>query len=275
VTVRRLKNLRRTVVAVVGVLVAYSSSSAEETTGTAITGGDQSQENPKPSWISQLASFRPLLGGFDDPVTGTHINGHAFVDGAAYANDKSGQFDNDINLRRARLTFRNGLLDDLTFKASAELSTNPAAIEIKDLYRLYSGLSWGPIVAGNRKEPFSLEQLTSSRYTTLMEKALPAVAMAPGRNVGVTIGALWNKRTTLTAGVFGSGFKEVGLRSSATALTGRATHLFVDEPEQLLHLGFSGAYRHVGVDRHHSIPLSSRSRNYRELHGRHRRPYER
>ena len=241
-----LKLLRCAVVAAVGVFIACSSASADEAADTATTGNNQAQENPKPSWISQLVAFRPLLGGFDDPVTGTHINGQLFVDGAAYANDKSGQFDNDISIRRARLIFRNGLPWDLTFKASAELSANPVSIEIKDLYLLYTGLSWGPVIFGNRKEPFSIEELVSSRYTTLMEKALPVVAMAPGRSVGISIGALWNERTTLTVGIFGQGFKENGLRASGTALTGRATHLFIDEHEHLLHLGFSGSYRHVG-----------------------------
>jgi phosphate-selective porin OprO/OprP len=237
-----LKLLRCTVVAAVGMLVGYSSSSADESAGT---GENPPQEEPKPSWLAEMVGFRPLLGGFDDPVTGTHINGQLFVDGAAYTHDKSGQFDNDVGIRRARLAFRHGLPWDLTFKASAELRVNPASIEVKDLYLLYTGQPWGHIVFGNRKEPFSLEALISSRYTTFMENALPVIAMAPGRNVGITIGALWNNRTTLTVGLFGQGFDERGLRASGTALTGRATHLFIDKPEQLLHVGFSGTYRDV------------------------------
>ena len=227
-------------------LFASSISNAGERANATSTGDTQLQEQTENSGFSKLISYRPLLGGFDDPVTGTHINGQLFVDGTVYGNDLSKQFDNDINVRRARLVFRRGLIKDLTFKASIELSSNPVAVEIKDLYLQYTGLSWGPLTFGNQKEPFSLEDMTSSRYTTLMENALPVAAMAPGRNVGIKLGTLWNKRTTLTAGVFGEGFEDDGLRSSGTALTGRATHLFVDGPRHLLHLGFSGSYRRVG-----------------------------
>jgi phosphate-selective porin OprO/OprP len=203
-------------------------------------------EKKQATLLEKAVSYRPLLGGLDDPVTGTHINGQLFLDGAAYFDDRSRQFDNEVNVRRARLTFRNGLLNDLTFKASVEIASNPVSLDVKDFYLLYTGLSWGSVVFGNRKEPFSLEKTISSRYTTLMEKALPVVALAPGRNVGVTLGSLWDKRTTLTVGIFGQGFEQDGLRASGTALTGRATHLLVDRGTHLFHLGLSGSYRHVG-----------------------------
>lgn len=241
-----MNTLRPAILVAAGVLFASSISNAGERANATSTGDTQLQEQTENSGFSKLISYRPLLGGFDDPVTGTHINGQLFVDGTVYGNDSSKQFDNDINVRRARLVFRRGLIKDLTFKASIELSSNPVAVEIKDLYLQYTGLSWGPLTFGNQKEPFSLEDMTSSRYTTLMENALPVAAMAPGRNVGIKLGTLWNKRTTLTAGVFGEGFEDDGLRSSGTALTGRATHLFVDGPRHLLHLGFSGSYRRVG-----------------------------
>lgn len=227
-------------------LLAHASVFADEATEGKASKGDWTQETKPPSTFSKVISYRPLLGGFDEPVTGTHINGHVFVDGVGYFNDSSGRFDNDINLRRARVSLRNSLMKDLTFKASLELKSNPVSVQLKDLYLLYTGLSFGPVIFGNRKEPFTLEEAISSRYTTLMEKALPIVAMAPGRSVGLTIGGLWNKRTTLTAGVFGQGFDQDGIRASGTALTGRTTHLFIDEPRNKFHLGLSGTFRHVG-----------------------------
>ena len=234
-----------TIVIAAGAVIAYPTVNAQEA-GESTAGSDSPFADNKMPSLEKVVSYRPLLGGFDDPVTGTHINGHLFVDGAAYINDSSGQFSNSINVRRARLSFRNGFAKDWTFKASAEISTNPFSVEIKDLYLLYTGLSFGALIGGNRKEPFSLEGLVSARYTTMMEKALPIQAMAPGRNVGITISALWNKRTALTAGLFGEGFEQDGLRASGTALTGRVTHLFIDEPQHQFHLGLSGSYRHIG-----------------------------
>ncbi len=242
---RRSSLLRIAIVAAAGAVIICSSLKAQEAAEPA-SASDSAFDDIMMPTPSKVASYRPLLGGFDDPVTGTHINGHLFVDGAGYINDSSGQFSNSIDIRRARLTFRNGFANDWTFKASVELSTNPFALEVKDLYLLYTGLSFGPVIGGNRKEPFSLEALVSARYTTMMEKALPVQAMAPGRNVGITIGALWNRRTTFTFGLFGQGFEEDGLRASGIALTGRATHVFIDEPRHQFHVGLSGSYRHVG-----------------------------
>lgn len=236
---------RIAIVVAAGAFIAYSPLEAQETAEPK-AGSDGPFENIKMPTLQKVVSYRPLLGGFDDPVTGTHINGDLMIDGVTYINDSSGQFDNSIDVRRARLSFRNGFARDWTFKASAEISTNPFSVEVKDLYLLYTGFSLGAVIAGNRKEPFSLEELVSARYTTMMEKALPVQAMAPGRNVGITISALWNKRTALTIGVFGQGFEEEGLRASGTALTGRATHMFIDEPQHQFHLGLSGSYRHVG-----------------------------
>jgi phosphate-selective porin OprO/OprP len=241
----RSRLLRIAIVAAAGTVIICSSLKAQEAAEPA-SASDSAFDDIMMPTLSKVVSYRPLLGGFDDPVTGTHINGHLFVDGAAYINDSSGQFSNSIDVRRARLSFRNGFAKDWTFKASAEISTNPISVEIKDLYLLYTGLSFGALIGGNRKEPFSLEGLVSARYTTMMEKAMPIQAMIPGRNVGITISALWNKRTALTAGLFGQGFKEDGLRASGTALTGRVTHLFIDEPQHQFHLGLSGSYRHIG-----------------------------
>ena len=237
--------MRIAIVAAAGAFITCPPLKAQEAAEPA-AGSDSPFEDIEMRTFRKVVSYRPLLGGFDDPVTGTHINGHLFVDGAAYINDASGQFNNSIAIRRARFSFRNGFADDWTFKASAEISSDPFSIEVKDLYLLYTGLSFGALIGGNRKEPFSLEELVSARYTTMMEKALPIQSMAPGRNVGIAISSLWNKRTALTVGLFGPGFEQNGLQASGIALTGRATHLFIDEPQHQFHLGLSGSYRHVG-----------------------------
>lgn len=124
------------VAAVVLIVCACANANADEPNSDI-----HIEEKRQASLFEKAVSYRPLLGGLDDPVTGTHINGQLFVDGAAYFDDRSRQFDSDVNVRRARLTFRNGLLNDLTFKASVEIASNPVSLDVKDFYLLYTGLS--------------------------------------------------------------------------------------------------------------------------------------
>ena len=77
------------------------------------------------------------------------------------------------------------------------------APKFKDVWVAITDL---PIVGnfriGHFKEPFSLEEQISSRYTTFMERGLPN-AFTPGRSVGVAVYD-WsaNERVTWAVGAF-------------------------------------------------------------------------
>lgn len=107
---------------------------------------------------------------------------------------------------------------------------------------------------GHMKEPFSLEMLTSSNYQLFMESALPTSALAPSRNIGVTVnGVLQENRVTWATGFFlntGS-FKNPGeakdqlSEANGFDLAGRLTGLamYRNKGEELLHLGLSYVHR--------------------------------
>jgi len=103
--------------------------------------------------------------------------------------------------RRARLYIAGTVYDFIDFKAQYDFGGSDA--DFKDVY---IGLKKVPLVghikAGHSKEPFSLEELTSSKYVTFMERALPN-AFSPGRNTGIKFhNAALNKRVTWGVGVF-------------------------------------------------------------------------
>lgn len=103
----------------------------------------------------------------------------------------------------------------------------------------------GGIRVGQQKEVFGLEELTSSKRITFMERALTQ-AFVPGRNIGVLVGReLGNKKATVKAGVFRNSGDTVKYQGNKYNFTGRVTVAPVyDEDEgRLLHLGAAGTYR--------------------------------
>ena len=79
---RRSRLLRIAIFVSAGAFIACSPVKAQEAAEPS-TASESAFEDIKMPTIKNVISFRPLLGGFDDPVTGTHIYGHLFVDGAA------------------------------------------------------------------------------------------------------------------------------------------------------------------------------------------------
>jgi len=123
----------------------------------------------------------------------------------------------------------------------------------KDVYLNVTDLPWlGKVQVGHYKEPFSLEQLTSLKYTTFMERSLADI-FTPARNVGVCAFLVAeNEMATLAFG----GFRAMGdtppyLASDEEgyAFTTRATWLpWYDEATAgrgLLHLGLGYSFRDV------------------------------
>ena len=118
----------------------------------------------------------------------------------------------------------------------------------------------GNLRIGHFKEPMSLEQLTSSKYMTFMERSL-ADTFVQGRNTGFQIANTFaDRRATAAVGVFrdvgdsGNGFG----KNSDYDLTARVTALpwYEDKGKRLLHLGFG--YTHEFRDKDSDIRFRSR-----------------
>jgi phosphate-selective porin OprO/OprP len=123
-----------------------------------------------------------------------------------------------------------------------------AELTLKDVYIGMKGLGClGTAKVGNFKEPYSLEELASSKYITFMERALPSV-FDSSRNFGLGFSnAILDERMTWATGVFAdsndggeyfSGDANFNVSSRVTGLP-----LYADDGRQLIHLGFSGSYQ--------------------------------
>lgn len=156
-----------------------------------------------------------------------------------------GEQEDGVEFRRARLYFSGLIYDNVEFKSQFDFAGGDVAF--KDVYLGLTDLPFGKIRAGHFKEPFSLEELTSSKYTTFLERALPN-AFAPSRNTGVmlhgTALAASDPRMTWAVGAFRDTDDGDIRNSGGYNFTGRLTWLpwYDNDGASLVHLG--AAYSH-------------------------------
>ncbi|MFN2566008.1 MAG: OprO/OprP family phosphate-selective porin [Gemmatimonadaceae bacterium] len=167
-----------------------------------------------------------------------------FIDAALYQEDKN-RLSNGSELRRGRFAITALLRQEWLAQFDIDLADN--AIEVRDAWISYTGRRRSLVRVGNFKEPFSLEELTSSRYITFMERALPN-ALAPGRHLGVgyTIcGARWQ----FTTGLFGEEIGDTDRRDDeGYGVTARLTFAPLQRERRTVHLGLAASYRTPQAD---------------------------
>jgi phosphate-selective porin OprO/OprP len=108
-----------------------------------------------------------------------------------------------------------------------------------DLYLKYSGFDPVSLYVGNFKNTVSLEQMTSSKYFTFMQRALPN-AFALGRKLGIGVKSYGDKWTA-AAGVYGGTLEQPS--NDGHGVSGRATFSPIHETGRVIHMGISGFWR--------------------------------
>ncbi len=159
-------------------------------------------------------------------------------------------FTDGVEFRRARLYVAGRIYRNLHFKAQYDFAGgNP---EFKDVWIALSEIPYaGTIKVGHYKEPFSLNELTSSKYLTFMERGLPN-AFAPSRNTGFQLSDHPRRLESRFTWAFGV-FRDAGSYGNATKddsatrynLTARVTGLpwYEAKGARLLHVGLGWSYR--------------------------------
>lgn len=149
-----------------------------------------------------------------------------------------GKQQDGTEFRRARLYFSGDIYENVFFKTQFDFAGGDA--DFKDVYVGVKGVPVvGHIRVGHFKEPFSLEELTSSKYITFMERSLPNV-FAPSRNSGVAIyNAELDKRMTWAVGLFrdtdGYGDSDDNSTSASVRVTGLPW--YAEKGKRLAHVG--------------------------------------
>lgn len=191
-----------------------------------------------------MASGSPALAEIkfssDDGKFETTLGGRIQVDAASYDEDNVDlDGENGTEFRRARLFVSGKMYDVWGFKAQYDFAGNEA--EIKDAYISYSGFKPAKIKVGQFKQPSSLEELTSSKYITFMERSLPVLAFATSRRIG--LGA--DHKTdhyTWAASVYGQEEGNDTTGDQGYGAGARMTWAPWNEKTRVLHLGAWGSW---------------------------------
>jgi phosphate-selective porin OprO/OprP len=158
--------------------------------------------------------------------------------------DEVGNVENGVEFRRARISLEGELYERYEFKMQYDFAGGESTF--KDVYVGMTKIPWvGGVRVGQFKEPFSLEELTSSNYGTFLERGLPN-AFAPARNTGIQLANhVLGDRMTWAAGAFRD-TDDFGDRigDGEWNFTGRVTGLpWYDDEAHLLHLGTAYSFR--------------------------------
>ena len=166
----------------------------------------------------------------------------------------------NVIIRNARLQLVGSFGPHIFYKVQLEMSSLSRGF--KDAYVVVQDV---PILTNLRigwsKQPFSMENLTSSKFNSFMERSL-LTALSPGRSFGaMAYDSALDQRVTWAGGIFYRSASWGDLEFDASGggdITGRVTGLpYVLSGDKLMHLGFSMANRaYSGKTRFLSPPES-------------------
>ncbi len=171
-------------------------------------------------------------------------------DDSEVADSVAGPILDGTEFRRARLFVSGYMYDKIEYKAQFDFAGGE--VNIKDLYFGIRHAKYGFRI-GHMKEPFSLEELTSSKYITFLERGLPSVFDSE-RNSGFllhgnVIGGRWNYGVGVFRETGGDG---IGTFVDRYNLTGRFAGplVYEDEGRKVFHVGGSATFQNdSGGDR--------------------------
>ncbi len=179
------------------------------------------------------------------------FDNRVYFDGAVYFGDNTYQgqdnaIGNGVNIRRLRFAMKTIIWGHWGGEIDFDFGNN--AVDIKDAYIRYIGNNW-QIKAGNFREPFSMETMTTSRYITFMERPY-ATEQAPSRHLGIAYKTFTN-HIFFEGGVFSSNIANDLIRdqnkskgtNAGWSVTARFAWAPIKKDRQVLHFGVAGSYR--------------------------------
>ncbi len=214
-------------------------------------------------WKSGL-NFATGDGNFTMKVGGRIMWDNAWISSDDYDSDVT---EDSLFFRRIRFYMSGSIHKNTIYKLQvdfasaaadegqdgATVNTGKLVVSLKDAFIGWKNLPGGiTFLVGHFKEFFSLEEMTSSKYITFMERAAPVQAFAPSRNPGWAInGNAVEKRLYWGIGLFKTARDDTLSQVDGNySITARVTGQVVKTEEHLVHVGLGFTYRGDDVVRY-------------------------
>jgi phosphate-selective porin OprO/OprP len=150
-------------------------------------------------------------------------------------------FEDGFEFRRARLFFEGTIYDRVELKAQYDFAAEGDPT-FKDVWIGLQHGGDGIVQFGHFKEPFSLEEITSSKYLAFLERSLPVEAFAPRRNSGIGVNGASGDTLNWGVGAFYEADDfAVSAHEDRINLTGRVGFrpIYEDKGRRMVHLGLA------------------------------------
>lgn len=163
----------------------------------------------------------------------------------AYYNDDITALNDGSEIRRLRLELKGNIHQNMHY-AFAYDTVADKGYHVKGAYLGYYRDNWR-LKIGNLQQPFSLEELTSSKHITFMERSL-INCFAPSYALGMTANT-WGKHWSATFGVFDDSIADNTFNNDgATSIAARLVYTPVKTKNSLFHLGISSVRQSLGAN---------------------------
>lgn len=152
---------------------------------------------------------------------------------------------NNSKLRRGRIGLKGKLSEGWSYKYEVDFAAD--ASNVTDAYLKKSLSKNSSLKVGQFKEPFSLEELTSSRFITFLERS-SINGFAPGRKIGVGYNQHF-KNVNFYSGVFGDSIATSSTTDDETSsATARLTFFNKSKDGNVFHLGVAHRFSEPSGD---------------------------
>ncbi len=176
---------------------------------------------------------------FANDIETSQISGTLMFD-YGFSNEEDQGFSSEI--RRARIALKHSLNDDWQAKLQVSFDEENSTSEIGDAYVRFKGIANLNITMGKMKEAFGLENMTSSKNITFLERSMASNAFGPGKNTGLMLsGSPGNVTWSVALMDLPSETQE----NAPYAITSRMTWAPVQAENQMWHVGFSSSLRQL------------------------------